>query len=231
MGTKTREVGGGPAVGLADEFVKLLQGGLTTGSFGGITSGQQANAANPVGSTMGIAGVLNDILMGGAGNLGGSLGEMINKDTERQAGNIRSRFTAGGGTSFGTPAAFSESLFRAEAAPRAATAVGNLQLQTLMPLLQMISGISGKGISQRETIAEPSTGAQIASIAAPLAAAGLSFAFPPAAPFALGAAGGASFLGGNTSVNQFMGRGGSNRMGVGGTQGFQNFLSPSSLQF
>lgn len=104
---------------------------------------------------MGIAGILNDLLSGGAGQVGGSMQQMIHADTERGANALRARFGAGGGTAFGTPGAYAESLYRAEAAPRATQAVAGLQLQALFPIMQMMAALAGRGISQRETIAQP----------------------------------------------------------------------------
>lgn len=168
MGTQTKEVGGGPAVGLANDFVKFLQSGLNSGTFGGATAATGAMNANPYASTSGIAGILNDILSGGAGNLGGSLQEMISKQGERDVNAVRSRFGVGGGTAFGTPAAYAESMVRSETAPKLATAVGGLQLQALSPLLSILAGLSSKGITQRETIQQPSELANAFGIAAPV---------------------------------------------------------------
>lgn len=168
MGSQLKEVGGGPATGLANDFVKFLQNGLNSGTFGGLTAATGTMGANPAGSTVGIAGVLNDILSGGAGQLGGSLQEMISKQGNRDADALRARFGASGGTAFGTPAAYAESLLRSETAPKLATAVGGLQLQALQPLLGIIAGLSQKGISQRETVQQPSTLGSIASIASPI---------------------------------------------------------------
>lgn len=168
MGTQTKEVGGGPAVGLANDFVKFLQSGLNSGTFGGGNAMNGAQNANPFGSTVGIAGILNDILSGGAGQVGGSLQEMISKQSERDVGALRSRFGVSGGQAFGTPAAYAESMLRSETAPKLTSAIGQLQLQTVMPLLQMLTGLSGKGITQRETVQQPSPFANALSIAAPI---------------------------------------------------------------
>lgn len=168
MGTQTKEIGGGPAVGLANDFVKFLQSGLNSGTFGGATAMNGALNANPFGSTGGIAGILNDLLSGGAGNIGGSLQEMISKQGERDVNALRSRFGVSGGQAFGTPAAYAESMLRSETAPKLATAVGGLQLQAMMPLMQMMMGLAGRGITQRETVQTPSPLAQAFSIGAPI---------------------------------------------------------------
>lgn len=229
MGTKTKEVGGGPATGLANDFVSFLQGGLNTGSFGGGSATQRTNGANPVGSTMGIAGVLNDILSGGAGQLGGSLQQLISRDTERQADQLRARFGLGGGTAFGTPAAYAESNLRAEQAPQLTQAIGGLQLGAIGQLLPLLAGLAGRGISQRETIAQPSPWASAAAIGAPIIGAGLgALAGNPMAGAAVGqsVAGG---LGGGGLQTPFMTQsqglnfGG---MGMGGGGGYQPLNNP-----
>lgn len=171
MGPKIQEVGGGATTGLANDFVRLLQQGINTGSFGGTSAAQQAGAANPAGSTQGIFGVLNDILSGGGGNIGGAFQQLIQQDVDRQAGELRSRFTTGGGTAFGTPAAFGEALLRAESAPRITSAVGDLQLRALGQILPGIFGMAQQGTAPRETIATPSTFSQILQAGAPIAAA------------------------------------------------------------
>lgn len=167
-GTKTKDVGGGPAIGLGEDITSLLSGSLF-GNFGGQpTAGQRFAGANPVG---GVAGFLKDLLSGGAGQLGGALGDLINRENVRNIGDLRGRFGAGGGQAFGTPAAFAESQYRAEAAPRAATAIGGLQLQTILPLLQLSGALGSRGISQRQTIAMPSGLSSFLSTLAPIAGA------------------------------------------------------------
>lgn len=145
MAPKYKEYGGGPATGLADNFVQFLSQGLNSGTFG---------AGNPAGadaaqSSMGIAGVLNDILSGGAGNLGGSLGQLIKNDTNDQVNNLRARYGAQGGTAFGTGAQYSEGVLRAKQAPALTQAIGGLQLNAVQNLLGAIGAISQKGITQR----------------------------------------------------------------------------------
>lgn len=169
MGMKTKEVGGGPATGLANDFVNFLQQGLQTGSFGAGTAAQRFDGSNPMGSTMGIAGVLNDLLMGGAGKAGGSMAEMINKDVERQAQAMRARYGASGGGSYGSSAAFGEALLRSEAAPKITQAVTGMQMSALAQLLPIMAGISQKGITQRETIAQQNPWLTAASTILPMA--------------------------------------------------------------
>lgn len=189
MGNKYKEVGGGPATGLADSFVKFLQQGITTGSFGGVTAGQHAGAADPFGSTAGIGGILNDLLAGGAGNIGGSMADMISKQSERDVANLRARFGTGGGVGAGTPAAYGEALLRSETAPKLATAVGGLQLQTLSQLLPIFAGLAGKGISQRETIATPNPLVSTIGSIAPLISAASTFFGNPFGPAGAAAGG------------------------------------------
>lgn len=160
MGPQAKTVGGGPATGLADDFVNFLRGGLTTGTFG--NPGQQAMGANPIGSTTGIAGILNTILSQGAGKMGGALQDIIN---QRQAGdiaNLRARYGMGG-TGTGTPGAYAESLYRSQAAPQAAVQIGQLQSQYLQPLMQAMYGLSERGIPQATTVLSQSPFMQLMS--------------------------------------------------------------------
>lgn len=169
MGMKQKEVGGGPATGLANDFVGFLQKGLQTGSFGSAGATSQFAGANPYGSTTGVGGLINDIIAGPAGTLGGSMQQLISTQQANDVAALRSRFGAGGGTSFGTPAAYAESTYRAQAAPQIATAIGGLQENLLSQLLPLYAGLSQRGISQREVVSQPSTGASIAQIGLPLA--------------------------------------------------------------
>lgn len=190
LNTQHKEVGGGAATPLAEDFVNMLQQAITgSGSFGGVTAGQRANGADPVGSTGGVMGILANLLSGGAGEIGGSMSEMITKQADRDVNALRERFSVGGGASFGTPAAYAESLLRSETAPKLTQAVGGLQMQALSQLLPIIAGISGRGISQRENIASPGAGASAIATLAPIAgtAIGAIAGGPPGA-----AAGGAA---------------------------------------
>jgi len=149
MGAKASTVGGGPATGLSKEWVDFLSSGLTTGHFG--NPGQAFAGADPMGSTTGFAGVLNDVLSSGGGKFGGALGELIANRQKSDIGDLRARFGITG-SAFGTPGAYAESSYRAKVAPEIATQVGQLQLSALEPLLQMIMGTSMRGIPQAETV-------------------------------------------------------------------------------
>jgi len=153
MSQKYKEKGGGSATGLANDFIGWLRSGLDTGTFGGTSGVQQTNAA-PY-NMGGMGGVLNDILSGGAGRIGGSYRDMIDTDTTRQVDALRSRFGVGGGMGSGTPAAYGEALLRSEQAPKLVQAIGGLQLSAMNPLLQILAGLSGKGIAQRQGIMSP----------------------------------------------------------------------------
>lgn len=162
MNHKYQEYGGGPAVGLAENFTNFLNRIITTGSFGGTTAAQQANAANPIGSTQDVFGFLNSIIQGPDAGLITTINDMISKETDRSANALRARFGAQGGMAFGTPAAFAEGVLRAEAAPRAALAVDEINrankalgIQALMPLFQMASGLSQAGIAPRQGTLQP----------------------------------------------------------------------------
>lgn len=146
MGAKYKEYGGGPATGLADNLVGFLSQGLNTGTFGA----GQAAGGDAMGQTQGIAGVLNDILSGGAGNLGGSMAQLIRNDTTDQVNQMRSRFGAAGGTAYGTGAQYGEGVLRSKQAPALTSAVGNLQMGAIQNLLGIMTNIAGKGITQRQ---------------------------------------------------------------------------------
>jgi len=150
MAPKTGTVGGGPATGLAKDFTGWLDKALNTGSFGG------AGTGDPTSDTRGFTGVLNDILSQGGGQFGGALGDLIKQRQTADIGDLRARFGAQGGMAFGTPAAYAESSYRAQAAPQAGVAIGQLQLQALQPILQALMGLSGMGIPQAQSYVSPS---------------------------------------------------------------------------
>jgi hypothetical protein len=154
MGARYREFGGGPAVGVADEWAQMLQSLMRGGSTPGIqfdralTNNTPGSPTNPVTGSGGIGNVLQSILSPGAGQVGGSLQEIIQRDTERQRNALRAQYGATG-SSFGSGAAQTEALFSAEAAPRAALGIGNLQLQVLAQILPLLNSFAGRGVSQR----------------------------------------------------------------------------------
>lgn len=150
MGAKYKEYGGGSATGLADNLISFLSQGLNTGTFGA----GQAAGGDAVGQSAGIASVLNDILSGGAGKLGGSMNQLIQNDTTNQVNELRARYGAAGGTAYGTGAQYGEGVIRAKQAPALATAVGNLQMGAIQSLMQVMAGLAGKGIAQRQGVME-----------------------------------------------------------------------------
>lgn len=137
---------GGTGTGLGKDLANIFDTGINTGTFG--TRSPAGGGA--INSTTGIFGVLNDILSGGAGRLGGSLTDLISRNQAKDIADIHQRY---GATSLGTPGAYAETNYRARAAPEAATAIGNLQLSALMPLLQMITGFGGRDIPQAQLFA------------------------------------------------------------------------------
>lgn len=181
MGAKPKEIGGGPAVGLANDFVKWLEGGLNTGRFGGtsgigaVSAAGKTSGADPIGSTMGISGILNDLLSGGAGKVGGAMSDMISKANQRAVEANNARFGATGGTAFGTGAQHANAVLQAEEAPQLTTAIGNLQMQAMAPLLQMMASLSSKGISQREAYLQTNPWLQAASTVSDVAKAAVPF--------------------------------------------------------
>jgi hypothetical protein len=164
MGQHEKTVGGS-GTGLGADFASWLQQGLNSGHYGpGFAAGYGAPAA----TMNGMSGILNDLFSGGGGKLGGALGQMLQTQQTNDIGALRSRFGVGGGTAFGTPAAYAESMYRAQAAPQAASQIGQLQLSALLPLLGITSGMAGRDIPQAENVFQPSPWMQAASIGAPL---------------------------------------------------------------
>jgi hypothetical protein len=131
-------------------------GGVPSG-VGGVKAPRGPAGAN---SSAGLTGIINDILSGGAGNIGGSLQKILATQQLGDVTNLRSRYSMGG-TGTGSPSAYAESLYRANAAPQAAMQIGQLQMSALMPLLQLIAGISGRGIPQASTTVGPSPFSQV----------------------------------------------------------------------
>ena len=148
--TEVVERGGGAAAPVAEDFASFLQSALAGGG--------QPLGRDPVGQTTGIMQALNELIAGpDVRGQQSAVQQIIQTDTERQAANIRERFTAGGG-SRGTPSAVAEGLFRSEVTPRIARETGRLDLianqqriQALMPFLQLLSGFAGRGVPQAET--------------------------------------------------------------------------------
>lgn len=146
MAAQPKTVGGGSAKPLANDFLNFLRTGLNSGSFGG----------GAINSTTGIAGLLNDLLSGGAGEVGGALGQQIARQRTNDVASLRSRFGAGGGTAFGTPAAFAESQYLAQSAEQLPTALAGLQLSALGPLLGLYGQAVGIGTPQSQTVMQGS---------------------------------------------------------------------------
>lgn len=148
--TETVESGGGVATPVAGDFATFLQDFLGQ-------SGQPLNR-DPTQQTTGIMQALNELIAGpDVRGQQSAVQQIIQTDTERQAANLRERFTAGGG-SRGTPSAVAEGLFRSEVTPRIAAATGELDLranqqriQALLPFLQLFGGFAGRGVSQART--------------------------------------------------------------------------------
>lgn len=169
MAPKPKTIGGGNARGLSNDFLDFLGRGLNTGTFGA------GGRGNPVNDTMGIAGILNDILSGGAGNLGGSLQQMIERQNTGNIADLRARYGAGGGMGYGTPAAQAEAGYRAQHGADTATAVGNLQLSALSQLFPLYSQAVGIGTPQAQTVMQQNPIAGALGTIAPIASAVLPF--------------------------------------------------------
>jgi hypothetical protein len=152
MAMKYKQVGGTPT-GVGKEFSDTLQS-LLTGSYGAAGATSQANNANPVASTTGIAGVLQDLLAGGAGKIGGAAATQIETQQTNDIAALRSRFGAAGGMAFGTPAAYAESTYRANAAPAIMTAEGQLQEGAIAQLLPYLGQIFNRTTPQAEVVGQ-----------------------------------------------------------------------------
>jgi hypothetical protein len=183
--TETKEVGGGKATGLADDFIGMLQSLMNTGGTG------TAGAPNATGQSTGIMGVLSDLLSAGGGKAGGNLASIFSKQQDRDVNQLRARFGVGGGTAFGTPAAFAESTYRADAAPKIGQAISGMQMNAIAQLLSSITGLSGKGISQRETIQQKTGLGQALDFGAAIGKNALPFLLPGVGGPAAGALSGA----------------------------------------
>lgn len=146
MAAKEKTIGGGSAKPLATDFLNFLRTGLNSGSFG----------TGAVDSTKGIAGLLNDLLAGGAGEVGGALADQIARQRTNDVASLRSRFGTGGGTAFGTPAAFAESQYLAQSAENLPTALAGLQLSALGPLLGLYGQAVGIGTPQAQSVMQQS---------------------------------------------------------------------------
>lgn len=179
--TKAVEHGGGAAAGLSGDFINFLDS-FIKGTPGGAQANPMAQTAeaNPLGNTNDISSNIRSLLGGNTnfGDMGASLTSLIQKQQGEDVANLRERYTASGaGSSVGSPAAGAEALYRSQAAPQAAMAMGNLSLQTLMPLLQMISGTANKGISQKtsDLVVSPDVMTQLAQGLSGLAQGGGAF--------------------------------------------------------
>lgn len=191
MGYNERTVGGGPARGLAKDFTGFLQDFITTGSFGGGTAGQQAGVANPMSDAANVFGLLNSIINNPQADQ--AVQDQISKTQDRNVNQIRARFGTSGGSAFGSPAAFAENQYRAEATPQVAMAMDQMaqnRLASLMPFFTQAMGISGMGIPQTQTTMQPNGWMQGLNLATQLGGIGANFLMPGSGAL-IGAAGNA----------------------------------------
>lgn len=139
---------GNSATGFSNSFMGMLGNLFGTGGPGAGSALGQQGRSNPIGQTQGgVQGILSDILSPGAGKLGGALGSMINQQQTRDTQGINERFSSFGGTSLGSPAAGALAQYKAQAAPAAASAIGNLQLGAISPLLGAGGFLAGRGVT------------------------------------------------------------------------------------
>lgn len=173
MGDKLKTVGGSKlGRGVSDEFLTML-GGLLGGGGGGrgyVGAGTGPAGQDAVNQTQGgVGGILGDILSGGAGRIGGALGQQLQSDITSGRNTLRARFGAGGGQAFGTPGAYAESKYNAAVAPEITKAIGGLQLQAINPLLQAAMGVYGRETPQAQIMRQPGALSQITNTLGTLA--------------------------------------------------------------
>lgn len=128
-------------------------------------SQEQTLGQGAVDQTGGLAEALNSIIQGpDVTGTQSAVQQIIQQQSTRDVADLRERFTAGGG-SRGTPSAVAEGLFRSELAPRLAAATGALdleasqqQIQALIPILQVLSQFSGRGVPQAAPFVEVKEG-------------------------------------------------------------------------
>lgn len=167
------QFGGGAAVDPRSPQARGARGGRFRGGRGAAPRTgplDRVDQSDPLGQTQGIAGVINDILGGSQLDTTQALQQQIQTDIDTGVADLRAGFGASGGTSLGTPASVGEAVFRSRAAPLKTIATEGLlrgrqqlQLQTLLPILQLMASLSGRGIpqAQEEVLTSPNTFLQI----------------------------------------------------------------------
>lgn len=147
MGAKYKEVGGGPAVGVADDWANFLKSAM---GGGGTPSTAMNSAANGLSGGSTMQKIIADILGSGAGVPGAALASSITRDTNTQRANLRDQF----GGSFGSGAQQATAMFNSSVADKIPIDIANLQMGVMGPLMGLISQFAQKGTSQRSVVAE-----------------------------------------------------------------------------
>lgn len=151
MSQQTTQVGNS-ATGFSNNFMQMMGSLLGTPNSGAA----QAGRSNPVGSTMsGAGGILSSILSPGAGQIGGALATQLAQQQQRDVQSLNERFSAYGGTSLGTPAGSSVAQYKAQAAPNIMSAIGNLQLGAISPLLSAGNQLAYRGVTTPQQTPNP----------------------------------------------------------------------------
>lgn len=173
MGVDTKEVGGGSAKPVADDFGKMLLQGLQSG-FGAVPGSSGANG--------GLGGYLQ-MLLSGQGAQGAITQAEIAKN--KAIGDLHERYSMGG-TGFGTPAASAEASYRAQVDPQIANIHSQNVMQALSQILPFYGQAFGLGTPQAQMVQTPSFGANLlggvtslAGAAAPFLAPGIGSALAP----------------------------------------------------
>jgi hypothetical protein len=168
MGMDTKQVGGGNATHVSDEFSNFLLRGLTTGHFGGQGTAGTAMQGTDMGS------IMDNLLSGGAA---GPARSLMDKQMTSTIGDMRSRYSMGG-TGYGTPGAVGEAQYRSQADPQYAMLGQDYQLKALSMLFPMIQQMIGIGTPQAQMIQTPSMGMNIFNGMTGLAGAAAPFVVP-----------------------------------------------------
>ena len=216
MGAKYKEHGAEGLQGLSSNWISGLQQLMNGGGLG------TAGSPNAAGATGNVMGILQDILAGGKGQAGGAISQLLSTQQERDVNGIRSRFGVGGGTAFGTPGAYAESNYRAQAAPQITQALTGLQLQALAPLLAQFGQFTDKATTGRVGQMEKSGLGQAIGTVAQIGGAALPFLAPGIGSVAkAGLSAGANFAAPATFGNS---QGGTYGIGGGGLSSLQGYF-------
>lgn len=156
MGVDTKQIGGGGATAVSNEFSNMLLQGLQ-GGFGAVPGTQTgpADAFNRPNS--GLGGYLQ-MLLSGQGAQG--LIAQANAEKENSIGDLRERFSIAG-QGYGTPASVAEARYRGTVDPQIANIYSQNVMQALSQILPLYGQQVGIGTPQAQMVQTPTLGANI----------------------------------------------------------------------